>query len=742
MNEHAWKQLLSAYADDAVTPEERTQAEQLLRERPECRAYLDEIKSLSSALHTFKDQRLSPDAEQNMRSKITKERPMQTISWKPVSLVAVTVLVTFFLTQQYTRTSMLGSDGGLMTSTDEVSHQIAAAPHSTMSASRFNYKEADASASMTQPIPVSRPTPMPVAPPPTMRPIMPAGGPAQYAREMKSDMALAKAKPQGQWLMGQAAPASSIAGNMMDIKKDAMPAAGLAMRSMSVQSSNDYWGGSVNEAYVEYATPMPYYGYNAEEYAQFVEQGFVDVKANPLSTFSVDVDTSSYSNIRRFLSQGTLPPADAVRIEEMVNYFNYNYPKPKGNEPFSITTNMAVCPWNPEHQLVRIGLKGRMPTTTQLAASNLVFLIDVSGSMNSADKLPLVQQGLKMMVSRLRPQDRVSMVVYAGNAGLVLDSTPGDQKWVINNAIDSLSAGGSTGGGEGIALAYDIARRNFVQGGNNRVILATDGDFNVGITDTNQLVEMMKYQRRNGVFLTLLGVGQGNLKDNRMQQLADKGDGNYYYIDGELEAKKVLVDELGSTLYTIAKDVKIQVEFNPAVVQSYRLVGYEKRVLAKEDFNNDRKDAGEIGAGHTVTALYEVVPAGAPAEGRVDALKYQKNWAWPTWGGGEVMTVKLRYKEPQGNTSKLIARNIKKTDITDEPTGDFAWAASVAQYGMLLKGSSYAGNATYEDVLRLARNNFGADPDGLKAEFIQMVEQTRRLSPVRYNTNGGTIEYK
>lgn len=498
-----------------------------------------------------------------------------------------------------------------------------------------------------------------------------------------------------------------------------VPAA--ALKSVSTPASSPVRAAVVNQYYpLELA--------NTEEYKTINDNQFLTALDNPLSTFSIDVDTASYSNMRRFLLNNQMPPVDAVRIEEMVNYFNYDYPVPKNNEPFSITTNMAVCPWNDQHQLLHIGLKGRTPDAANLPPSNLVFLIDVSGSMNDSDKLPLLKDSFKMMVDQLRPADKVSIVVYAGSSGVVLYPTTGDNKAAIIGAIDRMQAGGSTAGGAGMEMAYKLAKEQFIPGGNNRVIWATDGDFNVGTSNTSDLVRSVEEKRKDGIYLTVLGFGQGNYKDGRMQEIADKGNGNYYYIDNLKEARKVLVNELGSVLFAIAKDVKIQIEFNPGAVKSYRLIGYEKRLLAKEDFNNDKKDAGEIGAGHTVTALYEIVPAGVQEESNsVDPLKYQK--AKPININDEVMTVKLRYKQPSEETSKLITRTIKKSQITNEPRGDFAWASSVAEFGMLLRNSEFKGSSSYDHVVRSARANVGADKFGLRSEFIMMVENADRIAP-------------
>ncbi|MDP5016876.1 MAG: VWA domain-containing protein, partial [Dolichospermum sp.] len=361
-----------------------------------------------------------------------------------------------------------------------------------------------------------------------------------------------------------------------------------------------------------------------------------------------------YSNMRRFITQGQLPPKDAVRIEELINYFTYNYPQPTGNKPFSVTTEVTAAPWNPQHKLVQVGLQGKRLESETLPPSNLVFLIDVSGSMGEADKLPLVQQSLKLLVNKLRPEDRVSLVVYAGNAGVVLPATPGNQKTKILAAIDRLQAGGSTAGGQGIELAYKIAKQNFLKSGNNRVILATDGDFNVGVSSDAELTRLIEQKRDQGIFLTVLGFGTGNYKDGKMEQLADKGNGNYAYIDTLLEAKKVLVNDIRGTLFTIAKDVKIQVEFNPAKVQAYRLIGYENRLLQNQDFNDDKKDAGEIGSGHSVTALYEIIPTGTKSDVKlpeVDPLRYQRSGVTATdTADNEIMLVKLRYKSPQDST--------------------------------------------------------------------------------------------
>ncbi len=429
--------------------------------------------------------------------------------------------------------------------------------------------------------------------------------------------------------------------------------------------------------------------FNTEEYGRITENEFLEASNNPLSTFSIDVDTASYSNVRRFLNQGQLPPSDAVRIEELINYFKYDYPQPEGDHPFSITTELATCPWEPAHKLVHIGLQGRRVSLEQAPPNNLVFLIDTSGSMDEPDKLPLLKSGFKLLTDQLREQDRVAIVVYAGSAGLVLPSTQGRNKTEITAAIDKLEAGGSTAGGEGIRLAYEIARKNLIAQGNNRVILATDGDFNVGVTSDGELVRLIERERESGVFLTVLGFGTGNIKDSKMELLADKGNGNYAYVDTIREARKVLVSGLGGTLNTIAKDVKIQIEFNPAKVQAYRLIGYENRLMRAEEFNDDKKDAGELGAGHSVTALYEIIPVGVGAKlPAVDPLRYQSRNARPeAFAGDELMTVKLRYKGPKDAASAMLAKS-----MMDEDTGaasaseNIRFAAAVAEFGIVAAG--------------------------------------------------------
>ena len=468
--------------------------------------------------------------------------------------------------------------------------------------------------------------------------------------------------------------------------------------------------------------------YNTEEYKRIYENPFYSPIKEPLSTFSIDVDAASYSNTRRFINDNRMPYPDAVRIEEMVNYFQYDYPAPKGDTPFSIITEAAACPWNNDHTLVHIGLKGKEIDSEDLPNSNLVFLLDVSGSMNSPHKLPLLKSAFRLLVNELDEEDRVAIVVYAGAAGMVLPSTPASEKEKILNAINKLEAGGSTAGGAGIKLAYKLAKEEFIKEGNNRVILATDGDFNVGASSEGELVRMIEEKRKDGIFLSVLGFGSGNYKDSKMEQLADKGNGNYAYIDNILEAKKVLVSEMGGTLFTIAKDVKLQIEFNPALVKGYRLIGYENRVMAAQDFNDDKKDAGELGAGHTVTALYELIPHGAKTElAGVDELKYQKTTVDKA-NTKEWMTVKFRYKQPDEDQSTLISHTVRKK-ATDrmETSNNFRFSAAVASFGMILRDSEHKGDANYTSVLDLAKSGRGADEHGYRSEFIRLVEKASLL---------------
>jgi Ca-activated chloride channel family protein len=479
--------------------------------------------------------------------------------------------------------------------------------------------------------------------------------------------------------------------------------------------------------------PLSPTAFDTEDYNPIDENPFVAVADDPLSTFSIDVDTASYANTRRFLDYGQLPPADAVRIEELINYFEYDYPDPTGADPFSINTEVSTCPWDAQHRLVHVGLQGKHVELDAIPPRNLVFLVDVSGSMQSADKLPLLKEGLRMLADDLRPDDRVSIVVYAGNAGTVLEPT--SDKGKIKRSLRRLRAGGSTNGAGGIHQAYAMAEDSFIEGGINRVILASDGDFNVGATSQGELVDLIEEKRQSGVFLSVLGFGTGNLNDAMMEQIADHGNGNYAYIDSRREARRVLVEQANATLVPIAKDVKIQVEFNPTQVEAYRLIGYENRQLADQDFNDDRKDAGEIGAGHSVTALYEVVPAGAGEfAGKVDALEYQSGRTPnAAAASGDLMTVKIRYKQPDGDQSKLIARTIQDGGTALEATSDdFRFSAAVAAFGMSLRESQRRGSASFALAQKLAKTAMkkprSRSETEARQEFVELIKEAAALA--------------
>lgn len=492
------------------------------------------------------------------------------------------------------------------------------------------------------------------------------------------------------------------------------------------QAASETWpqGGMASQYQQAYGME----GYNTEEYRYIAENGYKRVADEPLSTFSVDVDTASYSNVRRMLREGSPVPADAVRIEEMINYFNYEYPEPEGDAPFSVTTEYSICPWNEDNNLLLIGLQAKEIDFEDRPASNFVFLLDVSGSMYSDDKLPLVQKSFGMLAENLTGADRVSIVTYAGFETVVLDGAAGDRASEIVDALDSLQAGGSTAGSAGIQKAYELAEKHFIPGGNNRVILATDGDLNVGVTSEGDLTRLIQEKKKSGVHLSVLGVGSGNIKDNKMEALADHGDGNYNYLDSIYEAKRVLVDEMGGTLITVAKDVKIQVEFNPAFVAGYRLVGYENRLLDKEDFDNDAVDAGEIGSGHTVTALYEIIPAGG-AGGGESKLKYQpaKNTEEMD-GSSELLTVSLRYKAPNGDKSKRINYPVEADSFRKEMPWNLRFAAAVAEFGMVLRDSEKKGTADYESIMALAEPCVTMWSDSYRKEFLELVQTAERMA--------------
>lgn len=694
-NHHEWKQLVSAYFDGELSAEERTQVNNHLVDCPACQKYLKELQSLSQGIKKLKTEKLSPDLEQRLIQTMTsgKGKSMEKFNWQHAGKVLVVFFLVgavYFSSQAYLKR---GVQGRLRSAADDIGEQYAAGNVSVAKREPQKIREArvrDAS---------------------------------QYTLTRDS-AEIVKYEPY-------------YSSSSYQLARGSIETAGTRRQNIDGLESAD-WGG-IEEKQVIYPH-QPVYG-NREQYDLINENEFLNVTENPLSTFSIDVDTASYANVRRFLNSNQMPPRDSVRIEEMINYFNYDYPQPRGNEPFSITLEHGTAPWNPSHQLVLVGLQGKILSERQTPDSNLVFLIDVSGSMNDANKLPLLKESLKLMVQQLRPQERVSLVVYAGAAGVVLDSTPGYDKHTILSAIDRLQSGGSTAGGQGIRLAYQIAKKNFIRNGNNRVILATDGDFNVGVSSDSELVQIIEEERKHDIFLTVLGFGTGNLQDAKMEKIANKGNGNYYYIDSINEGRKVLVDELGSTIFTIAKDVKIQIEFNPTHVKSYRLIGYENCRLAKEDFNDDTKDAGELGAGHTVTALYEIIPAGSweNTGGNVDPLKYQSQEPRkPLFSSpNEMMTVKLRYKEPTGDTSRLITKVLKdkgQSMVSRSWHGidqgrNLNLASAVAQFGMLLRDSKFKGYSSYSSVTGLLRNGGTADKWGYTAELQSLVEKASILDP-------------
>lgn len=512
------------------------------------------------------------------------------------------------------------------------------------------------------------------------------------------------------------------------VEEDSAENMGINLDTSFTSSKED----STQYRYDGFLPPQPG---NSEEYSDISESGFRDTGSNPLSTFAIDVDTASYTNLRKNLNYGRLPEADAVRIEEMLNYFEYDYDMPKGDIPFSINTEIGKCPWNEEHYLMLVGIQGKEVDKEALPKSNLVFLIDVSGSMDEPDKLPLLKNAFSRLVEMLGENDKISIVVYASDTGVVLDSVHGNEKDVILDAIDGLTAGGSTGGAAGIDLAYALAKDNFIKGGNNRVILATDGDFNVGPSSVEDLEEIITEKREEGIFLSVMGFGSGNLKDNRMEVLADKGNGNYSYIDNTREAKRVLVDEMAGTLLTIAKDVKIQIEFNPYSVEGYRLIGYENRALAAEDFKDDSVDAGELGAGHRVTAVYEILPRMVAAGSEPD-LKYQIE---ASESGleykNEISEIRLRYKEPKGEESKEIKQvvSFQNTPVDGKHLSeDFYFAAAVTEFGMILRDSEYKGSADLDSVMELAEQGLGEDENGYRLEFMMLVDRYEELTGYRW----------
>lgn len=769
MNTHDdFKLLISAYYDGEVSTEEKQTVEAHLRDCAACRKYLLELQMISSSLRKWSNETPSPDLEQKIHNRVSnKGEPMYPSTLRVTQMaggVVVLVLLAAVSLQtmnQRTIQSRVTDTSRYLTAQTQLAVQTPKAePQKVDQLAFFQDKAAAIYGTKSR-----------------LKSAADDIGDQYSAGNTKvtasrSQIALQKTSQYEPYYLETDYKEPAEGQIVLSEKKfEARDEVGQKMKSLErVRTS----GGFQSSDYGSYdknqrsdlavpATapaiyePQPYQTkgeevhryigkdvydirdreFNTEGYDRIYENAFLEAKENPLSTFSIDVDTASYSNIRRFLNNGQLPPPDAVRIEEMINYFTYDYPQPRGKDPFSITAETAPCPWNPNHNLVMVGLQGKDLDEKTAVPSNLVFLIDVSGSMNDPQKLPLLKSAFRMMVKQLRDNERIAIVTYAGSAGLVLDSTPGYDKQAILDALDRLQAGGSTAGGEGIQLAYQVAQRNFIRNGNNRIILATDGDFNVGVSSDGELVRLIEEKRDQDIFLTILGFGSGNYKDSKMEKIADKGNGTYHYIDNIQEAEKVMVRELGSMLFTIAKDVKIQIEFNPSQVKAYRLIGYENRVLAKEDFNDDTKDAGELGAGHTVTALYEIVPWNSREEVTpgVDPLKYQQPTIRPS---GDLMTVKLRYKEPKGFTSQLITKAVKPIDgprvylRIPSMSENLRFASAVAEFGLLLRNSQYKGRASYDHVLEQANQARSRDIGNYRADFIGLVERAKSLSPVYY----------
>ncbi|HBG60238.1 MAG TPA: hypothetical protein DDX37_00120 [Candidatus Omnitrophica bacterium] len=778
MTEHIeYKKIISIYFDGEATPQEKTIIEKHISECEDCRKYHEELHKLSKKIKKWGNESLSPDLEQKINSNMINITNREVKKMKtPSSMlktsvgggVVVTLLICVFALHNYSQRS-------LQARVRDASIYLAAERSDAAKTNQYEpyYLEVDTKLkkdNLSAIKPFKKASPIIKEEEKTInfkseKPVSQKGSdkyepyylatdydivknetitetysmPGESDKLTLSEKQVYKVKDLGAGSISPSQPAFAF-GSSDEGRAVARTRSSAGMQTMMYGSAAiaDHEMGISDGYYYRQKSIMPYpvnpyvqQPYNTEQYDSIVENEFLDVSENPLSTFSIDVDTASYSNVRRFLNSNQMPPEDAVRIEEMINYFSYNYPAPQGNKPFSINTNASVCPWNTNHQLVSIGLQGKVFEGNEIPPSNLVFLIDVSGSMNQPNKLPLLKSAFLMMANQLSSNERVAIVVYAGAAGIVLESTPGSNKQRITQAINDLSAGGSTAGGAGIQLAYKIARENFIDGGNNRVILATDGDFNVGVSSNSELVRMIEKEREAGIFLTILGFGTGNYKDSKMEQIANKGNGNYYYIDTQKEARKVLVNELGSTLFTIAKDVKIQIEFNPAQIRSYKLIGYENRLLAKEDFNDDTKDAGELGAGHTVTALYEIIPVDPEKETRkVDELAYQVKKIIPS---ADLMTVKLRYKEPNGVTSNLIKQTVNKNDIAPSPRGDLQFVSAVAEFGLILRNSKHRANASYENALRNAREAIGKDVYGYRAELIDLIEKAKMIDSRVYS---------
>ncbi|WP_415908635.1 YfbK domain-containing protein [Oleiharenicola sp. Vm1] len=738
---------LTAYALGEMEPAERAEFEQWLRQHPDAQRAVEDIRATAALLGTALAEepagpgdnvidatavlaaqtKTAPEPVDEYRQKRSKLLRFPALYYMTASLAAACFTVMFFTSAEYQAKEQKRYIEMNESLASGMRAKIASAQAAEERRAELAQR-AETDAKQRQEFAVT--LALPSAPPP---PLEVAASQVPAVQDAVGKLEQFKVAPAP---AGAAAPAPRFEQSYgYSVTNPTLAARAPRTRNVLAQTANP--SASLSAVNLPQTEPA-----NTEGYAQASENPFLTVAQNPLSTFSVDVDTASYANVRRFLRNKHLPPPAAVRIEELVNYFPYRYAPPSGGAPFAAHMEVASAPWAPEHRLVRIGLKGREVSDAARPRANLVFLLDVSGSMNEPNKLPLVQQSLRLLVDKLRADDRVAIVVYAGASGLALPSTPGREKAKILSAIDALRAEGSTNGAAGIQLAYDIAKANFVSGGVNRVVLATDGDFNVGVSSEGELSRLIQEKAKSGVFLSVLGFGMGNYKDSTLEKLADQGNGNYAYIDSLAEAKKTLVEQAGGTLVTIAKDVKLQVEFNPAVAQAYRLIGYENRMLRKEDFNNDKIDAGEIGAGHTVTALYEVIPVGVPLPeaSSVDALKYQKTAATggqSTEAGArkavvgasdELLTLKVRYKEPTGDVSSKLEFPLRDTGKAfADASADFKFAAAVASFGMALKNSPFRGEVKLPEIAQWAREGTTDDAGGYRAEFVELVNEASTL---------------
>ncbi len=722
MSDHPKHEQLSAYYDAALSAAEMNNVQGHIQQCAVCGAYLKQITALSGALQAGYAENPSPDLEikikryeESAQKKGGSVMKKNTFVMAGISSTVFVAVMAFVLNKYMPPVTQVSHEAALM------SQQEVVAEGKVLSATTKVEQKTAAAVVSVAPVPqqagVANRQQETVAA--EKLPRMDAESGERVARSMAPAMDVAnRVRLKKQIIFQDALASNGITGGarlesvFLDgkmAKKDGMDLRDQAMPSAAYCSVPIFRAG--REA-------------NTESYDKIVESSFLSVSDQPLSTFSIDVDSAAYTNVRRFLNQNQMPPKEAVRIEEMINYFSYDYPQPAGSDPVSITTSVAPCPWKKGHELVMVGIQAQKIDLKDAPASNLVFLVDVSGSMDEPNKLPLVKSALRLLVDQLRSEDKISIVVYSGTASIVLEGTGGNKKERILEALDRLQAGGSTAGGAGIKLAYDTAKKHFIRKGNNRVILATDGDFNVGASSDAEMTKLIEERREDGVFLNVLGFGQDNYKDSKMEALADKGNGQAAYIDNLLEAKKVFISQLGATLFTVAKDVKIQVEFNPAKVKGYRLIGYENRALNNADFNDDKKDAGEMGSGHSVTALYEIVPAGSKEEvPGTDALKYQRTDTRPS---NDLMTVKVRYKEPQGDVSKLLSKEVPCANQT-EISGDMKFASAVAEFGLLLRNSEHKGEATYADVIKRAIESKGADVSGSRAEFVKLAEMAEIL---------------